>query len=130
MFTGAHFLFYSKNPEADRAFFRDILSLRSIEMGEGWLIFAMPSSEAAIHPMQEELSQKHGGQDLLGAVLYLMCDDLGWLHEPPEGERNPMHRDPVRPLGDIDYYSVAQRSAYRTLPAVPSNRSQPALLNS
>jgi hypothetical protein len=76
VFTGAHFLFYSKNPEADRAFFRDVLSLRSIEMGEGWLIFAMPSSEAAIHPIQEDFSQKHGGQDLLGAVLYLMCDDL------------------------------------------------------
>ena len=53
MFTGAHFLFYSKNPEADRAFFRDVLSLRFIEMGEGWLIFAMPSSEAAIHPSQD-----------------------------------------------------------------------------
>ena len=79
MFTGAHFLFYSKNPEADRAFFRDVLSLRSIEMGEGWLIFAMPSSEAAIHPSQEEFSQKHGGHDLLGAVLYLMCDDLGLM---------------------------------------------------
>jgi len=76
VFTGAHFLFYSKNPEADRAFFRDVLSLRSIEMGDGWLIFAMPSSEAAIQPIQEEFSQKHGGQDLLGAVLYLMCDDL------------------------------------------------------
>ena len=76
MFTGAHFLFYSKNPEADRAFFRDILGLRSIDVGERWLIFGMPASEAAIHPLQGEFSQKHGGHDLLGAVLYLMCDNL------------------------------------------------------
>ena len=76
MFTGAHFLFYSKNPEADRAFFRDVLSLRSIEMGEGWLIFAMPSSGSGDSSRAGEFSQRHGGHDLLGAVLYLMCDDL------------------------------------------------------
>lgn len=76
MFTGAHFLFYSRNPEADRAFFRDVLSLPSLDIGEGWLIFGMPATEAAIHPADRPFSQKHGGHDLLGAVLYWMCDDL------------------------------------------------------
>lgn len=76
MFTGAHFLFYSKEPEADRAFFRDVLRLTSLDIGHGWLIFAMPATEAAVHPTEAPFSQKHAGHNLLGAVLYLMCDDL------------------------------------------------------
>jgi hypothetical protein len=76
MIIGAHLLLYSKNPGADRAFFRDILGFRSVDAGEGWLIFAMPPAEAGIHPLDGEISQRHAGQELLGAVLYLMCDDL------------------------------------------------------
>jgi len=76
MIYGAHMLFYSGNPEADRAFFTQILGLRSVDVGHGWLIFAMPPAEAAIHPMDGDFSQTHAGQELMGAVLYLMCDDL------------------------------------------------------
>jgi catechol 2,3-dioxygenase-like lactoylglutathione lyase family enzyme len=76
MILGSHFLFYSKNPEADRAFFRDVLGLPYVDAGEGWLIFAMSPAEAGIHPVDEEFSQQHAGAQLLGAVLYLMCDDL------------------------------------------------------
>jgi len=76
MIFGAHILFYSKDPEADRAFFTNVLSLRSVDVGHGWLIFAMPPAEAAIHPADTDFSQTHGGETLLGAVLYLMCEDL------------------------------------------------------
>jgi len=76
MILGSHILFYSKDPEADRAFFRDALGFRSVDVGEGWLIFAMPPAEAAFHPTDHAFTQQHGGQALLGAVLYLMCDDL------------------------------------------------------
>ncbi len=76
MIFGAHFLFYSQNPEGDRAFFRDVLGFSSIDAGDQWLIFAMPAAEAAIHPADGEFTQHHGGHKLLGAVLYLMCDDL------------------------------------------------------
>lgn len=76
MIIGAHFLLYSKNPEADRAFFRDVLGFPAIDVGGGWLIFAMSPAEAAIHPLDGEFSQGHGGHQLLGAVLYLMVDDL------------------------------------------------------
>jgi len=76
MIFGAHILFYSTDPEADRGFFRDVLGFRSVDVGDGWLIFAMPPAEAAIHPSDDEFSQRHAGQRLLGAVLYLMCDDL------------------------------------------------------
>jgi hypothetical protein len=79
MITGAHFLLYSKDPEADRAFFRDVLEFRSLDIGHGWLIFAMPPAEAAIHPADGDTAQRHAGHAMLGAVLYLMCDDLDAL---------------------------------------------------
>jgi Glyoxalase/Bleomycin resistance protein/Dioxygenase superfamily len=77
MITGAHFLLFSKDPEADRVFFSDVLEFRSIDVGRGWLIFAMPPAEAAIHPAEGDATQRHAGHNLLGSVLYLMCDDLG-----------------------------------------------------
>ena len=66
MINGAHAIIYSKDPEADRAFFRDILSLSSVDVGGGWLIFGLPPSELAVHP--SETGGKH--------ELYLMCDDI------------------------------------------------------
>ncbi len=76
MIKGAHFLIYSKDPEADRAFFRDVLQLRPVDLGHNWLIFALPPSELAVHPAESDFVQKHAEHDLLGSVLYLMCDDL------------------------------------------------------
>jgi hypothetical protein len=76
MIHGAHVLLYSEDPEADRAFFRDILEFPSVDAGGGWLIFALPPAELALHPASGEKKQAHGGRSLLGAVLYLMCDDL------------------------------------------------------
>jgi len=76
MIIGSHILFYSKDPEADRAFFRDVLGFRYVDVGEGWLIFAMPPAEAAFHPADHAFTQQHAGQALQGAVLYLMCDNL------------------------------------------------------
>ncbi|SRR5712692_9004160 len=74
--TGAHILLYSDQPKADRAFFRDVLGFRAVDAGDGWLIFALPPAEAGIHPRDGDTTQLHGGHHLLGAVLYLMCDDL------------------------------------------------------
>ncbi len=76
MINGAHVLFYTDDPESDRAFFRDVLSFPSVDVGGGWLIFKLPPAEAAFHPSEGHGSQTHGGRQLLGAVLYLMCDDL------------------------------------------------------
>ena len=73
---GAHVLLYSENPEADRAFFRDVLGFPAVDAGEGWLIFALLPAEAALHPASGENHQLHVGRKLLGADLYLMCADL------------------------------------------------------
>jgi catechol 2,3-dioxygenase-like lactoylglutathione lyase family enzyme len=66
MITGAHVIVYSKDPEADRAFFRDVLKFSSVDAGHGWLIFALPPAEAAFHP-----SEKNDVHE-----LYFLCDDL------------------------------------------------------
>jgi catechol 2,3-dioxygenase-like lactoylglutathione lyase family enzyme len=66
MISGAHFVVYSKDPEADRAFFRNVLGLKSVDVGHGWLIFALPPAEAVFHP--SDASGIH--------ELYFMCDDL------------------------------------------------------
>ena len=66
MISGAHVILYSKNPDADRAFFRDVLRFQSVDAGHGWLIFAQPPAEAAFHP-----SGDNGVHE-----LYFLCDDL------------------------------------------------------
>ena len=75
MFNGAHFLLNSSNPEADRAFLRDVLGFKAVDIGRGWLIFALPPAELAVHPTSEPGVQRHAGGDA-GFVLYLMCDDV------------------------------------------------------
>jgi hypothetical protein len=62
-------IIYSTNPEADRAFNRDVLKFPSIEAGEGWLIFELPPAELAFHP-----AQGNGNQE-----FYLVCDDIDHL---------------------------------------------------
>jgi catechol 2,3-dioxygenase-like lactoylglutathione lyase family enzyme len=66
MISGAHVIVYSKDAEADRTFFREVLGFKSVDAGHGWLIFALPPAEAAFHP--SERNDVH--------ELYFMCDDL------------------------------------------------------
>jgi hypothetical protein len=56
MITGAHFLLYSSDPAADRAFFRDNLGLPAVDAGSGLLIFGLPPAELGVHPPQRRLS--------------------------------------------------------------------------
>ena len=75
MITGTHIVFYSENPEADRAFFRDVLKFHAVDAGHGWLIFGLTPAEAGIHPVEDAVKQQGQGPGL-DAVVYLMCDDL------------------------------------------------------
>jgi catechol 2,3-dioxygenase-like lactoylglutathione lyase family enzyme len=76
MINGAHFLLYSTDPDADRRFLHDVLGFRGVDAGGGWLILALPPAEIAVHPSTDNFVQRHAAHELLGAVLYLMCDDL------------------------------------------------------
>src|SRR3954468_18010006 len=66
MIHGAHVIIYSKDANADRAFFRDVLKYESVDAGHGWLIFALPPAEVAVHPSNENDVHE----------LFLMCDDV------------------------------------------------------
>ena len=66
MIFGAHVVVYSKDAMADRAFLRDVLGFSSVDAGHGWLVFALPPAEMAVHPAEE--NGRH--------ELYFMCDDL------------------------------------------------------
>ena len=54
MITGAHAIIYSKNPDADRAFLRDVLKLTNVDVGGGWLIFGLPPADVAVHPSDKD----------------------------------------------------------------------------
>jgi hypothetical protein len=66
MITGAHWIIYSTDAEADRRFLRDVLKLTSVDVGDGWLIFGLPPAEVAVHPSEENDVHE----------FYFMCDDV------------------------------------------------------
>ena len=66
MLTGAHVVIYSKDAQADRKFFSDILGFRSVDAGNGWLIFGLPAAEVAFHP--HDKNNQH--------EMYFVCDSL------------------------------------------------------
>jgi len=63
--TGVHAIVFSPEAAKVRAFFADVLTLPSADAGGGWLIFALPPAELAVHPAD---ASRH--------ELYLMCDDI------------------------------------------------------
>jgi len=75
MITAAHVLLYSKDADADRAFFRDVLKLRHVDAGHGWLIFRLPPSELAMHPGDDAPATPVDGS-MIRSEMYLMCDDV------------------------------------------------------
>ncbi len=66
MITGLHAIVFSPEAEKVRAFFADVLRMPSVDAGGGWLIFALPPAELAVHPTDGESRHE----------LYLMCDDI------------------------------------------------------
>ena len=63
--TGVHAIVFTPAAAQVRAFFRDALGLPNVDAGDGWLIFALPPAELAVHPA-----------DAPNHEIYLMCDDL------------------------------------------------------
>ena len=53
MITGIHAMFYSSDPDATRAFLRDVLQLKANDAGGGWLIFPVNEAELAVHPVDD-----------------------------------------------------------------------------
>jgi predicted enzyme related to lactoylglutathione lyase len=66
MINAVHSILFARDADATRTFFADVLELDSVDAGGGWLIFALPPAELAVHPAEE--GSRH--------ELYLMTDDL------------------------------------------------------
>ena len=67
MINGMHALIYTTKPDEMRAFFTDVLRFPHVDAGRGWLIFALPPSEIAVHPIDADKEHHE---------LSLMCDDV------------------------------------------------------
>lgn len=87
MIFGAHVIVYSRDAAADRAFLRDVLGFPSVDAGHGWLIFALPPAEAAVHPAETNVRPE----------LYLMCGNLN--SEISELEKKGVQCSAVRETG-------------------------------
>jgi predicted enzyme related to lactoylglutathione lyase len=92
--SGAHVVIYSRDADADRAFFRDVLGLASVDSGGGWLIFALPPAEVAIHPTEEKDHHE----------LYLLCEDIDATAQELERRGVPLKR----PLDEARWGRVAE----------------------
>jgi catechol 2,3-dioxygenase-like lactoylglutathione lyase family enzyme len=68
--AGAHTIIFCEDAEAARTFFRDVLEWPNVDAGGGWLIFALPPGELALHPGPGWSGQ--AGQH----ELFLMCHDI------------------------------------------------------
>ena len=66
MIDGSHVIVFSRDPDADRAFFANVLGFPHVDAGHGWLVFGLPPAEVAMHPTDEAPSHE----------LYFMCDDI------------------------------------------------------
>lgn len=72
MITGTHTIIYSAAADEARTALADMLDLSGVDIGGGWLVFALPPAELAVHPIDED---PRG--DISGRVeLYLLCDDI------------------------------------------------------
>jgi len=74
MIRGIHGLFYSSDPDATRAFFKDQVKLPGSDIGEGWWIFDLPGGDLGVHPVDEP--KDPGGKDAGGHDVSFYCDDI------------------------------------------------------
>lgn len=68
MINALHAMIFANDADRTRAFLRDVLGLRHVDAGGGWLIFAMPPAELGVHPVEDGEQPPHR--------LYFMCDDI------------------------------------------------------
>ncbi len=85
MIGGVHAIVFADDAERARAFFRDVLELKSVDAGDGWLIFGLPPAELACHP------GPGWGLEVGHHVLFLMCHD-GTRRSPSSRARARVRR--------------------------------------
>ena len=115
MITGIHALLHSKDADATRALFRDVLGFSAIDAGRGWLIFGLPPSEVAVHPGDNE---KH--------EFYLMCDDVeGFIADMKKRKVKcgPIHDQPWGRLTEVTLPGGGKLGVYEPKHARPKSKA-------
>jgi hypothetical protein len=112
MIVGADSIIYSKDAEADRAFLRDVIGFPHVDVGGGWLIFALPPADVAVHP-----SQRNDVHE-----FYLMCDDVEAFIAEMSAKKvacSKIHEEPWGRLTDITLPGGGKLGVYQPLHARP-----------
>jgi catechol 2,3-dioxygenase-like lactoylglutathione lyase family enzyme len=71
MIRGVHTMFYSSEADQLRAFLRDKLGFKAIDIGHDWLIFDLPEADMGCHPAEA----KSGGESGTHNISFY-CDDI------------------------------------------------------
>jgi catechol 2,3-dioxygenase-like lactoylglutathione lyase family enzyme len=85
MITGMHAIVFSPQAEKVRSFLADVLGMPAVDAGGGWLIFALPPAELAVHPADDDTTRHE---------LYLMCDDIEATLAELRGKGAEVAREP------------------------------------
>jgi len=111
MITGAHVILYTKDADADRAFVKDVLGFPHVDVGHGWLIFALPPAEVALHPAKKASHE-----------LYLMTDDVAAFVASMKKKKvacSKVHQQPWGKLVTVTLPSGAELGVYEPRHASP-----------
>ena len=95
MISGAHAMIFSADPEADRAFLKDVLEVPCVDSGGGWLIFKLPPAELGVHGGDNGFHQ-----------LYFICDDVAALKVSLTAKGVACGEIEDEPWGRITYVSL------------------------
>ena len=115
MLIGAHAVLYSADAKRDREFFRNTLNLASVDVGGGWLIFALPPAEIAVHPADAGA----------GHELFLMCGDVEAFIAKMRSEGiecGPVHEQSWGRLTQLQLPSGGKLGVYQPLHERPKAR--------
>ena len=115
MIMGSHVIVSSRDPEADRAFFAEVLGQAHVDAGGGWLIFKLPTAELAVHPSDGP----HGHE------LYFMCDDLEATMSELQAQGVDFTHGVSEERGAADPFPVAGWWRGGDVRAPPSARDRP-----
>ena len=72
MIRGVHTMFYSSQAEELRGFIRDKLGFPARDVGDGWLIFALPEADMGCHPTSNAPGEPPSGTH----AVSFYCDDV------------------------------------------------------
>ena len=91
MIKAVHALIYSDDPEATRAFLRDVLEWPFVDDAgsePGWLIFKSGPSEMGVHPTSDTYEGKTYSYPKHHSIS-LMCDDVAATRRRSSSGRAP-----------------------------------------